>query len=68
MSASLCSQSGVWQLLTSLLSELKSTAVRRFPAYASTCLDPDSLSELLHSLAALAKSYQTNTYLKRARA
>lgn len=61
MCASLSSQSGVWQLLTTLLSKLKSTDVRRFPVYASSCLDQDSLSELLHSLATMADNYQTES-------
>lgn len=61
MCASLSSQSGVQQLLRSLLTKLKSTNVRRFPAYASSCLDQDSLSELLHSLATMADNYQTES-------
>lgn len=61
MCASLSSQSGVQQLLTTLLTKLKSTNVRRFPAYASSCLDQDTLSELLHSLATMADNYQTES-------
>lgn len=58
-SAAFQSQAGLETMLQSLSSELKGLNVRKYPSFASSCLDMDSYAELKERLLSLQASYRT---------